>query len=62
LGALAALTFVAIAVVSPPSNRAVTVAHRWIDASETAIRRNVDALNRSRAWWESYGQRPHGGL
>ncbi|MEX2033786.1 MAG: hypothetical protein WEA28_01185 [Xanthobacteraceae bacterium] len=54
---LAASAVVAIALASAPANRADALNPHDGNTFGEQIKRNVEALQRSRAWWESYGQR-----
>jgi hypothetical protein len=54
---LAASVVVATALASAPASRAdVGIPHDG-NAFADQIKRNAEALRRSRVWWESYGQR-----
>jgi hypothetical protein len=54
---LAAYAIVAIALASAPANRAGTAIPHDGNTFGEQIKSNVAALQRSRAWWENYGQR-----
>jgi hypothetical protein len=54
---LAACVVVAAALASTPANRAVSLTSHDGSSFSEQIKRNAEALKRSRTWWEGYGQR-----